>query len=148
MELKLEKYNNDLSFCISRKKNLNLFMFIEACLTASHIARNLTIENGHCLILGSGGKGRNNLARLGIYLANLKMFDEDNNVDYNDKIWNDDLKKTLMVSGLERQEIGFLISDKRLNNEKMLDDINNVLLSGEIVGLYNEKDVEEILSQN
>jgi dynein heavy chain len=102
MEQFLEDYNNNLNFPLSYKKTLNLVMFLDACETASKISRCLTLEMGHCLILGTGGKGRNCLARLGCFLSGHKMFEAGINQDYSMRMWQDDLKKVLMSCGVEK----------------------------------------------
>ena len=49
-----------------------------------------------------------------------------------------------MSCGVEKMQIGFIFCDKRLNNEKMLENINDIIHSGEISNIYNEKDTGEI----
>ena len=82
MELFVEDYNNNLIFSLSYKKPLNIVMFLDACETTAKISRCLQLEYGHCLILGSGGKGRNSLARLACFVSGFKMFDAGVNVEY------------------------------------------------------------------
>ena len=50
-------------------------MFLDACETALKVLRQIKIEKGNLLILGTGGKGRNCLSRLGIYLSGYKMYE-------------------------------------------------------------------------
>ena len=52
-----------------------------------------------------------------------------------------------MSCGVEKMQIGFIFCDKRLNNEKMLENINDIIHSGEISNIYNEKDTGEINNQ-
>ena len=84
-------------------------MFLDACETASRICRCLCLEQGNCLILGSGGKGRNSLARIGCYLSGHKMFDAGVNIEYTKRLWNEDLKKVAMLCGIDNEKIGILL---------------------------------------
>lgn len=49
-----------------------------------------------------------------------------------------------MLAGVENKPISFLFCDTQIINEQMLEDINNVLNSGDVTGIYVEKDMEEI----
>ena len=119
---------------------------MDVCEITAKILLCITLKNGHCLILGSDGKGRNCLARLGCFLTGHKMFDAGINQDYSLQLWRDDLKKVLMFCGVERMQVNFLLSDKRIISESMLEDLSRLLTSAELISLYNEKDQEEILT--
>ena len=49
-----------------------------------------------------------------------------------------------MQAGLENKPLSFLFVDTQIINEQMLEDINNVLNSGDVTNLYQEKDFEDI----
>jgi dynein heavy chain len=51
-----------------------------------------------------------------------------------------------MQTGLENKQTTFLFTDTQIINEQMVEDINSVLNSGDVTGLYNEKDLEEIMN--
>ena len=96
MERAVEEYNNSLSFSLTNKKNLNLTMFIDACLTVTKILRILQFQSGHALILGTSGMGRNSLGRLAIFMADLKFYECGAGSEYSIKIWNEEFKKCLL----------------------------------------------------
>lgn len=62
------------------------------------------------------------------------------------KVWREDLRQILMQAGVENKQISFLFVDTQIINEQMLEDINNVLNSGDVANLYSEKEMEEIVS--
>ena len=77
-------------------------MFLDTCIISTTIARILKLDMGHVLLLGTTGKGRNSLARLGGYLTGFKMFEAGLNQEYIMRLWQDDLKKVLMNCGIEK----------------------------------------------
>lgn len=72
-------------------------MFKDVVISIAKIARSIQIEQGHCLVIGTGGKGRSSLSRLGCYCANLKIFEAGYNQSYSEKLWKEELKKVLLA---------------------------------------------------
>ena len=60
------------------------------------------------------------------------------------RAWRDDVRRILMLAGVENKPVTFLFVDTQIINEQMLEDINNILNSGDVTNLYNEKDNEDI----
>ena len=58
--------------------------------------------------------------------------------------WRDDVKKVLMQAGVENKPTSFLFVDTQIINEQMLEDINNILNSGDVPNLYKTEDMESI----
>ena len=58
--------------------------------------------------------------------------------------WRDNLKECLMQAGVQKKPTTFLFCDTQIINEQMVEDINNVLNSGDVPGLYKTEDMEEI----
>lgn len=52
---------------------------------------------------------------------------------YGNNEWKDDLKRVLFKAGLEDKETVFLFSDTQIIMESFLEDINNILNSGEVI---------------
>ena len=50
--------------------------------------------------------------------------------------WREDIKKVLMTAGVENKPLTFLFVDTQIINEQMLEDINNILNSGDVPNLY------------
>lgn len=48
------------------------------------------------------------------------------------------------MAGVENKPISFLFVDTQIINEQMLEDLNNVLNSGDVTNIYQEKDFEDI----
>ena len=58
--------------------------------------------------------------------------------------WRDDVKKALMQAGVDNKQTSFLFVDTQIINEQMLEDINNILNSGDVPNLYKIEDYEPI----
>lgn len=58
--------------------------------------------------------------------------------------WRDNVKTCLMMAGCDGKNTSFLFVDTQIINEQMLEDINNVLNSGDVPGLYKTEDLEPI----
>lgn len=51
-----------------------------------------------------------------------------------------------MQTGLDNKQTSFLFTDTQIINEQMVEDLNSILNSGDVTGVYNEKDMEDILN--
>jgi dynein heavy chain len=63
---------------------------------------------------------------------------------YGKNEWRDDLKKVLMMAGAEGKDTVFLFADTQIAMEAFLEDINNILNSGEVPNLWGNDDIEAI----
>jgi dynein heavy chain, axonemal len=93
-----------------------------------------------------GGSGRQSLSRISCFLANQKVFQIEVTKSYTMRTWLDNMRQLLMEAGTENKSICFLFVDTQIINEQMLEDINNILNSGDITNLYGDKELEEITS--
>lgn len=51
-----------------------------------------------------------------------------------------------MIAGVENRSLTFLFCDTQIINEQMLEDMNNILNAGDVTGIYQEKDMEDIMT--
>jgi dynein heavy chain len=73
------------------------------------------------------------------------LFSIEINKDYKiDKNWKEDLKNCLLQAGSKRIMTTFLITDTQIIDEKMLEDINNILNTGDVANIYGAEDLEEM----
>lgn len=79
------------------------------------------------------------------FLTNYKIFQIEVVKNYTIRSWREDIKKVLMFSGVENKPISFLFTDTQIIKEQMMEDINNILNSGDVTGIYQEKDYEDII---
>jgi dynein heavy chain len=92
---------------------------------------------GNALLLGVGGSGRQSLAKMAIFISNHLLSFIEVNKNYNIKAWREDIKKLLMQTGLDNKQTSFLFTDTQIINEQMVEDLNSILNSGDVTGVYN-----------
>jgi dynein heavy chain len=134
----LEDYNSTV------KMQMHLVMFLDACDHVSRIARVLRQPLGNALLLGVGGSGRQSLSRLANFIASYKLFQVEVVKGYGMQNWRDDCKVALLGAGVENKPSSFLFVDTQIVNEQMLEDINNILNSGDVPNLYKTEDLDPV----
>ncbi|DBA03742.1 TPA: hypothetical protein N0F65_004159 [Lagenidium giganteum] len=142
LQAQIEEYLNDYNSESSAP--MNLVMFMNAIEHVSRIARVIRQPQGNALLLGVGGSGRQSLTRLAAYMAEYACTQIEISKGYGVTEWRDDLKKCLMKAGIDEKPIVFLFSDVQIVHEAMLEDINNVLNSGDVPNLYGPEDLDQI----
>lgn len=65
---------------------------------------------------------------------------------YDYSSFHDDLKKLYESAGMKNEPIVFLFTDTQIAYEEFLEDINNILNSGEVPNLLEPEDLERMLA--
>eukprot|EP00798_Chlamydomonas_sp_ICE-L_P012762 gene12762-16013_t len=125
----MEEYLVDFNSISKRPMNLAMFLF--AVEHVSRICRLLKQPGGHMLLVGVGGSGRQSLSRLAAHICGMDLFQSYTRVD-----WREDLKKILKKAGGEAKATVFLFSDTQIKDEGFVEDINNILNSGEVPNMF------------
>lgn len=68
--------------------------------------------------------------------VNLRICQIELRKNYGKKEFREDLLGMMKLAGCEDQEIVFLFSDNHILQENFLEDVNNLLNSGEVPNLY------------
>ncbi|CAH8498270.1 unnamed protein product [Heterobilharzia americana] len=123
---------------------VDLVMFRDAIEHTCKIVRVINQPRGNMLLIGIGGSGRQSLSRLAAYICEFKTFQVEVTKHYRKQEFREDLKKMYFQAGVENKPTVFLFTDAQVLDESFLEDINNMLSSGEVPILYKPEEFEEV----
>ena len=113
-------------------------VFFEDCVQhLARIARILRQQRGNAMLVGVGGSGRRSMAMFGASFNKMTTYQIEITKTYSEKDWHENIRQLLRMCALEDDKIvQFLFSDTQIVFESFLEDINNLLNSGEIPNLF------------
>lgn len=141
MELYLDEYNS------SSKAPMSLVMFKFAIEHISRICRVLKQDNGHLLLVGIGGSGRQSTSKLGTFINDYVLFQIELTKNYSMTDWRDDLKRIMLKAGIEGKSLVFLFNDSQIKDEAMLEDIDMLLNTGDVPSIFAADERAEIIDK-
>jgi dynein heavy chain len=141
MESYLEDYNQ------VSKTPMALVLFKFAIEHISRISRVLKQDNGHLLLVGIGGSGRQSSTKLAVAMADYDLFQIEITKTYSIQDWKDDLKRMMLKAGGEGRPTVFLFSDNQIKDESFVEDINVILNTGDVPNLYAADEKADIIEK-
>ena len=103
-----------------------------------------SITTRKCIIIRCWWNGRQSLSNLAAYIGEFNLFRIEIAKNYGFNEWREDMKLLLMQTGLEEKQTAFLFSDNQIIVESFMEDINNILNTGDIPGLWLKEDLDKI----
>ncbi|KAG5476406.1 hypothetical protein LSCM1_04109 [Leishmania martiniquensis] len=139
----LEEYQS--GFNIEYNKEVELVFFKDAMQHVARLCRVLRQPRGHALVVGMGGTGRQSLCKLAAFICSLPIYEVTITRTFNMNEFHDGLKKVLLDSASHDKPVLFFLSDTQIVHEEMLEDINNLLNTGEVPNLMESDEVDQIV---
>lgn len=138
---KLEEYNNQ-----PKTQKMDIVLFREAIIHLTRIYRVINMKRGHALLVGVGGSGRHSLTRLCAFISNMNVEQLEIRKDFDLKAFRQKLRDmhelaTYRAKG-EKFSTVFIFSDNDIIEESFLEDVQNLLSSGNVPNLYTKDDLE------
>ena len=140
VEEQLDDYNS-----VSNTQ-MKLVLFLDALEHVSRICRVIRLPLGNALLLGVGGSGRQSLTRLATYMEEFELFQVEIAKGYGQTEWKDDLKRALLMAGVEGKPTTFLFVDTQIVWEGQLEDINGILNAGDVPNLMDAVEDQETIA--
>ncbi|KAM7079135.1 dynein axonemal heavy chain 6 [Molossus nigricans] len=140
----LQDYLDDYN--LINPKEVKLVFFQDAIEHVSRIARMIRQERGNALLVGVGGTGKQSLTRLAAHICGYKCFQIELSRGYNYDSFHEDLRKLYKLAGIDDKNMVFLFTDTQIVVEEFLEDINNILNSGEVPNLFEKDELEQVLA--
>ncbi|KAK0140700.1 Dynein heavy chain 3, axonemal [Merluccius polli] len=141
MELYLDEFNN------CSKAPMSLVMFKFAIEHVSRICRVLKQDNGHALLVGIGGSGRQSATKLATFINDYDLFQIELTKNYSMSDWRDSLKKVMLKAGVEGKSLVFLFGDSQIKDEAMVEDINMLLNTGDVPNMFPADERADIIDK-
>ncbi|KAJ7552701.1 hypothetical protein O6H91_06G065600 [Diphasiastrum complanatum] len=140
----MENYLKDYNGVSKRPMNLAIFLF--AVEHISRICRVLKQPGGNMLLVGVGGSGRQSLTRLAASISAMELFQVEISKSYTKVEWREDLMNMLKKAGADPGVSKvFLFSDTQITDEGFVEDIDNILNTGEVPNIFPNDEKATIL---
>jgi dynein heavy chain len=125
---------------------MNLVFFEDALTHTARISRILRQPRGNAMLIGVGGSGKQSLTRMAAFVAGMACLSIEINRGYGISEFREDIKKFMIATGVEGKDTVFLFTDSQIVDETMLEDLNNVLNTGEVSNLFPQDETDKIAS--
>ncbi len=96
---------------------MNLVLFDDALDHLTRVHRVLRMPQGHALLVGVGGSGKQSICRLASFAAECEVFEITLSRGYNENSFRDDLKVLYNKLGMENKKVVFLFTDQHVVEE-------------------------------
>ena len=141
LEEALEDYN------MNHSNNMDLVFFNDAIQHIARITRILRQPRGNAMLVGVGGSGKQSLTRMCCSISDIECFMIELTRGYNQFSFREDIKKLMNTTGVKNEPLAFLFTDSQIVNDSFLEDINNILNTGEIPSLFETDEYSQITEE-
>merc|ERR1740138_664037 len=126
---------------------MNLVFFKDAQSHLARAARVVRQPRGNALLVGVSGVGRKSIARMAAHMAEYACSSIEITRNYGTNEFREDIKGMMMeIIKNSGKGLMFLFSDTQIVKESFLEDINNVLNTGEVPNLFLPDEAEQVIN--
>lgn len=126
---------------------MNLVLFEDAMKHVCRITRIVMPSQGHALLVGVGGSGKQSLSKLASYIMGFITYSITISSTYSIADLKTDIQSLYFKTGVKQESYLFMFTEGQIANERFLVYINDLLSSGEIADLYTGDEKEVIINQ-
>jgi dynein heavy chain len=143
---KLQKVLNNMleEYNVTNSNKMNLVFFEDAVEHLLRISRSLKQPRGNIMLIGVGGSGKQSLSKLASYMREIQFRQIEITKNFGPDQFKEFMKELMFTSGIEGKSICFLMTDTQIISESFIEDINNLLNTGEIPNLWAPEDKDKI----
>lgn len=124
---------------------MNLVFFTDAIKHIVRVSRLLRQPRGNAMLIGVGGSGRQSTTRMAAFIGGMDLVGVVIVRGYGLIEFREDVKQFMIKAGVEGKPTVFLFTESQIVVEDMLEDINNMLNSGEIPNLFPQDETDKIV---
>lgn len=130
LDEKQDDYNS------SGATKLNLVFFNDCIENILRICRVLKMPRGNALLIGVAGSGKQSLTKLSAFINESVIMQVQMTKGYNLESFRNFLKDMMRDASNRNISVTFLFTDNQILEEVFLEDINNILNSGEVPNIW------------
>lgn len=135
---KLEEKLVDYNFSTSDK--MQLVFFDDAIQHIMSILRILMQPRGNAMLIGVSGSGKQTLTKLAASIFEHEILQIKLSKNFSSQDFRDTIKEKMLPAGCDAKRTTFILNDTQIMHESFLEDVNNILNTGEITNLYSKDD--------
>lgn len=125
---------------------MDLVLFEDAMKHVCKITRIISSSQGHALLVGVGGSGKQSLSRLASSICRFSTTGIVISSSYGMNDLKTDLQNMYNRAGLRNEGMMFLFTEGQITNERFLVYLNDLLSSGEIADLFVGEEIDGIVN--
>lgn len=124
---------------------MDLVLFEQAMEHITRISRVISRSNGHAMLIGVGGSGKQSLSKLSAFICGLEVKQLAITMTFKLDDLKEALKEIFRISGIKNVPTMLLMTDGQIIDDRFLISINSILSNGWISDLFAKDEIDGLL---